>query len=188
MVWRMLDGSDAFDEDCIGPSRYSKAQGEPVRIWGFLIAGTFYVDILPEKEVMNQWYYSQLIEEKVETWVSAERICDLLASDYEGLLRTDEALASMRAAGISLLGNYPISSQDLNPVENVWNLLRQRLDHTQPTTLEPRDRFIQRLTAAVKWLNSKAGQKDALRDLWMDQKARARMVLNAEPPGSRIDK
>ena len=38
-VWRYADHKDALSKDCIGPSRYSKSQGSPVRVWGLLVRG-----------------------------------------------------------------------------------------------------------------------------------------------------
>ena len=51
----------------------------------------------------------------------------------------------MRSIGLTLLENYPKSSQDLNPIEAVWKLLRDRLDETVPTSADPREAFVPRL-------------------------------------------
>lgn len=37
-------------------------------VWGFLIAGKFYIDIVPEGEVVDQFYYAELLEEKLDSW------------------------------------------------------------------------------------------------------------------------
>lgn len=184
MVWRRWDGRDAMYEDCIGPSSYSKAQGAAVRIWGFLIAGKLLIDILPEGQVLDQDYYAELIEEKLEAW--ANNCHDLLVQDYERALRAEESLQAFRAAGIALVKQYPPCSQDLNPVENCWNILRTRLAETQPTRIEGRESFIKRLEEAVRWMNTE--KSDSLKNLCMDQKDRARRLLGAKPPGSRIRK
>ena len=183
MVWRRWDGKDAMYKDCIGPSSYSKAQGVAVRVWGFLIAGKLFIDVLPEGQVLDQYYYAELIEEKLEAWMNCH---DLLVQDYERALRAEESLQAFRGAGISLVEQYPSCSQDLNPVENCWNILRLRLAETQPTRIEARDSFIKRLEEAVRWMNTE--KADSLKELWMDQKARARKLLAAKPPGSRIRK
>ena len=180
-VWRRKDGKDGLFEDTMGPSSYAKAQGEAVRVWWFLISGKFYVDIVPSGEIVDQAYYAELLEEKLDKWKGH---CDLLAQHYERCLRAPESLAAMRSIGVELVKQYPRCSQDLNPVENCWNLLRQRLAESQPTCLEPRDKFECRVVSAVRWMNTK--HSDALRDLWMSQKKRARELLEAEPPGSRL--
>ena len=55
--------------------------------------------------------------------------------------------------GLELLHQHPKCSQDLNPIENVWRLLRERLYETMPDCLESRGHFVGRVHSAVKWLN-----------------------------------
>ena len=47
-------------------------------VWGFLIAGKFYIDIVPEGEVVDQFYYAELLEEKLDHWKGH---CDKLIQD-----------------------------------------------------------------------------------------------------------
>ncbi len=53
-VLRRTDRKDALYTDCVGPSRHSKAQGTPVRIWGLLNDGELKVSILEDGVVMNR--------------------------------------------------------------------------------------------------------------------------------------
>ena len=105
-----------------------------------------------------------------------------MVSDFEGFLRTAEAVASMDAAGVTLIEQYPRSSQDLEPVENCWSIIRQS------ATVETRGQFIERLAEAVAWMSHWGKQADILKELWVDQKERDRKVLAAKPPGRRIKK
>ena len=74
-------------------------------------------------------------------------------------------------------------SQDFNAIENVWAILKEHLDETQPVALEGRDAFIKRLFAAVKWANKH--RADQLRKLSTNQKQRADECLAQKPPGGR---
>ena len=89
----------------------------------------------------------------------------------------------MEDEGITLLENFPKCSQDLNPVEVAWRELRARLFQTQPTERETREAFICRLRSAVAWVNR--NRKSFLKEICSSQKAWARDVLTANPPGSR---
>ena len=82
-----------------------------------------------------------------------------------------------------MLENYPICSQDLNPIENARREIRARLAATEPRHVESRGAFVTRLRAAVSWVN--AHRAAYLRQLCNSQKARAAAVLRAKPAGSR---
>jgi hypothetical protein len=172
-VWRRADRSDALYEDCVGPSSYAKAQGTPVQVWGLLAGGYLRVYTLPEAQSMNRWWYAWLVEKMFPKWLGE---CKYLVQDFERCLRCEETLQAMKAIGLSLVDEYPKSSQDLNAIENAWNLLRVRLDATRPTNIEPRAAFIKRLRSAVEWLN-----KNKHHELWelsTNQKQRAKDVLD----------
>ena len=167
MVWRKADGTDALYADCVGPSSYKKAQGQPVRIWGMLANGTLKIAVLDAGEVMNSQLYSDLVDEKFEAWLEG---CEYLVQDFEPCLRSEEALAAFRRVGVELVQNYPRSSQDFNAIENAWDLLRRRLDTTLPRGLEDRDSFIARLKESVRFVNRH--RKNRLEELSRNQKVR----------------
>ena len=65
--------------------------------------------------------------------------CDKLVQDYERCLRCDEPLEELRKLSVEVISDYPKCSQDLNAIENAWNVLRERLDATLPTAMESRE-------------------------------------------------
>ena len=77
----------------------------------------------------------------------------------------------------------PPCSQDFNAIENVWAILKERLDETMPKKLEGRADFVKRLTAAVHWANTT--RKKQLWFLSTNQKERAQDCLEQTPPGGR---
>ena len=79
-VWRQVDGSDALFADCVGPSSYAKAQGEPIKIWGMLADNKLRYHILPKGESMNRWYYSWLIANRFPQWKGD---CKYIVQDFE---------------------------------------------------------------------------------------------------------
>ena len=179
-VWRKSDNSDARWHDCVGPSSYNKAQGLPVRIWGMLASGVLNVYILEEGEVMNKMLYVDLIEDYFDDWKLG---CDQLVCDFEGCLRSEEAVDALDGVGLKLVPGYPKVSQDFNAIENAWATLKERLDETCPVKLESREEFIVRLKVAVRWMNQH--RKDQLWYLSTNQKERADECLSSKPPGAR---
>ena len=177
-VWRRADCTDALYADCVGPSGYGKAQGNPVRVWGLLAEGALRIYVLPQGQSMNRWWYAWLIERHFPQWLGS---CKYIVQDFERCLRCEEPLQAMQRIGARVVEEYPRCSQDLNAIENAWNLLRDRLYDTMPTGAEPRQDFIQRLRNAVGWVNR--NKRRELRELSTNQKKRARDVL--ELKGSR---
>lgn len=179
-MWRKSDNTDAMYEECIGPSCYSKGQGIPVRVCGVLACGVLHIEILEEGEVMNACLYSDLVEEKFEEWCGH---CEYLVCDFEGCIRGEEALHALDNVGLQLVEGYPRTSQDLNAIENAWDILKKRLDETMPVRLERRDDFEKRLKLAVAWVSR--NRADQLRYPSTNQKERASDCLAQKPPGGR---
>ena len=179
-VWRRSDNREALEQDCIGPSNYSKGQGFPFRVWGVLACGVLHVHILDEGDVLDSTLYAELIEDKFEEWCGP---CDYLVCDFEKSLRSEAALLALDKIKLKLVDNYPKCSQDFNAIENAWAILKERLDQTMPQNLEGREEFIVRLKAAVRWANT--NRADQLWFLCNNQKERARECLAQKPPGGR---
>ena len=150
-VWKMWDGSESLYKDCVGPGGY-KNQGDAVRIWGLLANGLLKVWILPKGQVMNSEIYCELVEDDdgFEEWLGS---CSRLVCDFERALRTADARDSLKRVGLEILEQHAKCSQDLNPIENIWRLLRERLYETLPKKLETREHFEARVHSAVRWLN-----------------------------------
>ena len=72
-VWRMANGKDGLHTDNIGPSLYAKAQGRPVKIWGFFANGRLEYAVLPKDgykktKHMNGKRYNAMIKKHFPTW------------------------------------------------------------------------------------------------------------------------
>ncbi|CAK0803632.1 unnamed protein product, partial [Prorocentrum cordatum] len=103
-AWRKSDNSDALYADCVAPSSYNKAQGQPVRVWGMLASGVLNIHVLDEGEVMDRSVYVELIEDKFDEW---SLNCEFVVCDYERCLRTPEALQALNRSGMKLVEEYP---------------------------------------------------------------------------------
>ena len=114
------------------------------------------VHILPGGVRMNREVYAKLVRQKFGEWLReafGEDHGAFLVQDHEKCLWTPQPRAEMNRIGLTLLENFPKCSQDLNPIECVWKVLRDRLSETVPSHLEHRDDFVARLRAAVGWIN-----------------------------------
>ena len=185
-VWRRANGSDGLFDENIGPSLYAKAQGLPVKIWGFLANGRLEYWVLPadpdkptqKTTNMTGARYEELVKSKFALWrrtcFGDDAKCHLV-QDHEKCLWQPQNKEALRHAGCPVIEAFPKSSPDLNAIEGVWNLLRQRLEATQPEEFESRSDFLARLRRCAHWLND--NQAEAMLHLCNNQKQRATDVL-----------
>ena len=180
-VWREPSSKDALFRDCVGPSSYVKGQGALVRMWGLLVHNKLYICVLPQGVALNRHVYTGIISNHFSRWLRRVRR-PILVQDHERALWCDEPRAAMEEVGITVLEKHPKHSADLNAIENVWALLRERLAATLPPTTESRAAFVSRLRAAVLWLNR--NRSASMRKLAGDMKERALAVQDNQ--GHRI--
>ena len=182
-VWRMANGKDGLWDANVGPSLYAKAQGKPVKIWGFFADGRLEYWVLPEDgrghtTHMNGARYNQLVGTRFAQW---RRACFgddnsvHLVQDHEKCLWQERNQKALRRAGCLLVENFPKGSPDPNVIETWWNRLRQKLEANAPVVFEGRSQFLARLRRTVRWLNQNC-REEALK-CCNSQKARAKNVL-----------
>ena len=53
-VWRMANGKDGLWDANVGPSLYAKAQGKPVKIWGFFPMAAWNIGFCQKMDVATQ--------------------------------------------------------------------------------------------------------------------------------------
>ena len=193
-VWRRANGSDGLFDDNISPSLYAKAQGLPVKIWGFLANGRLEYWVLPadperpsqKTTNMNGEVYNGLIACKFADWRRScfgdDSACHLV-QDHEKCLWQPHNLDALKLAGCHVVADFPKSSPDLNAIEGVWSLLRRRLEQTEPADFEDRAAFLVRLRRTVRWLNE--NRAEALLSMRTNQKERAQGVIDLE--GARTE-
>ena len=176
---------DGLWSDNISPSLYAKAQGKPVKIWGFLAHGRLEYWVLPQdyqadkykSTNMNGYRYNHLVTTKFAQWrrdcFGDDRNCHVV-QDHERCLWQSRNLEALSAAGCRVVEKLPKSSPDLNAIEGVWHLLKQRMVQTEPDSMETRPEFLVRLRRQVTWLND--NRRAQLLELCTNQKVRAKEV------------
>lgn len=125
---------ERFKLECLAPT--VKHPGT-VHVWGcFSVQGTGALHLLPKNTAMNAvWYEKVLIEELLPT-------IDNQFPDQNCIFQHDGAPCHRAGAikklfddfGIEELTPWPGNSPDLNPIENLWSILKQRVNKSQPTS------------------------------------------------------
>ena len=70
-----------------------------------------------------------------------------------------QADAAVKEAGFTRGEQLPPNSPDLNPIENGWAALDDRLGATEPATLEKWADFKIRVANAVRWVNENRAER-----------------------------
>ena len=73
--------------------------------------------------------------------------------DGMGSYHGAEAAAALKGAGFRKVEKVPPNSPDLNPIENAWARLDDRMAATDPEELETNQEFKARAENALRWLN-----------------------------------
>ena len=126
---------------------------------------------------MNGARYNYLVSSKFAEW--RERCFPdgkvvHLVQDHERCLWQQQNLDALQKAKCPVVEQFPKSSPDLNAIEGIWKLLRDRLHSTDPAEFESRAQFLVRLRRAVNWLNDT--QSEMMLTLCTNQKVRAKAV------------
>ena len=79
--------------------------------------------------------------------------CPVVFHDGEKALHGPEPKVAYHKVGVEC-ATFPPYSPDLNPIDNVWGMLNNRLEATKPTGWEREKAFKRRVRNAVAWLNS----------------------------------
>ena len=184
--WRMATGQDSLEDKNVAPSSYAKAQGLPIKIWGFFCDGHLEYYLLPKEyteagklstQHMNGSRYKAMVKKHFANWrricQSRGRVC--VAKDYERFLRSPANTDAEAKAGCDQIPLFPKCSPDLNAIEGWWRKLKMHLEANQPTDLESRSAFLKRLRRSVHYLNKHCREHG--RKLCRNQKERARECI-----------
>ena len=181
--YRMADGSDSLEDRNVGASSYAKAQGLPIKIWGFFCDGRLEYYVLPKvytqkgkltTQHMNGERYTEMVEKHFTSWRKnclprGGRV--FVVKDYERFLRSEVNIAAEAKAGCVQVPMYPKCSPDLNAIEGWWRKLKLYLEEHEPAEMETRKDFLRRLRRAVDSLNKRCRRQG--RQLCRNQKERA---------------
>ena len=182
-VWRMSSGKDGLHDDNVSAALYSKAQGLPVKMWGFFANGRLEYEILPADSEkggtthMTSERYADMVDRRFADWRRAcfgDGLPCHLVQDHERALWTEAAQRNLQDAGCLLVTKFPKSSPDLNAIEGWWSRLRQRLEDTAPVKFEKRAAFLVRLRRTVTWMNRNWAEE--AKRLCTNQKVRGQAV------------
>lgn len=107
-----------------------------IMIWGAIsFHGRAAIHFVPRGETVNAKNYIDILKEKLPIWMPL-RHCNIFQQDGAPCHQAKVVKDWLRDNHIALLEPWPGSSPDLNPIENCWNLMKQKVSKLNPTSVE----------------------------------------------------
>ena len=106
-----------------------------VMIWCCMSSqGRSALTFLPPNTTMNGERYLQVLKEKLQLHMGVSR-CSIFMQDGAPCHRSRLVTSWLMNQAITLL-EWPGNSPDLNPLENIWNILKKKVSSHRPSSLE----------------------------------------------------
>lgn len=88
---------------------------------------------MPKNTTINGQVYLSILQDKLPPYM---RILNCTTFQHDGApcRRTAPVTRWITDQGFSILGPWPGSSPDLNPIENMWMFMKQKVAEEQPTS------------------------------------------------------
>ena len=140
LVWR--GQGERYHQYCVMPT---VKHPETIHVWGcFSAKGVGSLTILPKNTAMNKEWYQRILREQLLPTIQEQ--CGAFSSMMEHLAIITKWLGDQN---LYIFGPWPGISPDLNPIENLWSILKRRVDKQKPINSDKLQALIMQEWAAI---------------------------------------
>uniref|UniRef100_A0AAZ3S1T4 Transposase n=1 Tax=Oncorhynchus tshawytscha TaxID=74940 RepID=A0AAZ3S1T4_ONCTS len=159
---KSLSGEDKVSATII-PVMPTVKHPETIHMRGcFSAKGVGSLTILPKNTAMYKEWYQHILREQLLPTIQEQFGDEQCLFQHDGAPCHKAKVA--REQNIDILGPWPGNSPDLNPIENLWSILKRRVDKQKPTNSDQLQALIMQEWAAIsqdvtqKLIDSMTGQ------------------------------
>uniref|UniRef100_A0A8C2F823 Transposase n=1 Tax=Cyprinus carpio TaxID=7962 RepID=A0A8C2F823_CYPCA len=140
---------ERYHQSCVMPT---VKHPDTIHVWGcFSSKGVGSLTILPKNTAMNkEWYQNTLQQQLLPTTQQqfGEEQC-IFQHDGAPCHKAKVITKWLGDQNVEILGPWPGNSPDLNPIENLWSILKRRVDKQKPTNSDKLQEVIMKEWVAI---------------------------------------
>uniref|UniRef100_A0AAZ3QF10 Tc1-like transposase DDE domain-containing protein n=1 Tax=Oncorhynchus tshawytscha TaxID=74940 RepID=A0AAZ3QF10_ONCTS len=140
---------ERYHQSCVMPT---VKHPETIYVWGcFSAKGVGSLTNLPKNTAMNKERYQHILLEKLLLTIQEQFGDEQCLSQHDGAPCHKAKVITkwLGEQNFDILGPWPGNSPDLNPIENLWSILKRRVDKQKPTTSDKLQALIMQEWAAI---------------------------------------
>src|SRR6185369_4506371 len=173
LVWRKA--GERYNSDCLRPT--FKSGRKSVMVWGCFVGDRLGPLVICKEGCMNSDDYIKILSDNLKEFkntIETEQDTILTYQDDNAKIHTSKKNREWKEQnGIESLP-WPAQSPDLNPIENLWKILKDRTQQRKPFP-----RTVEQLKAALREEWGKL-EPDVLINLVNSMPKRVKMVIEAK--------
>uniref|UniRef100_A0A8C4REL1 Transposase n=1 Tax=Erpetoichthys calabaricus TaxID=27687 RepID=A0A8C4REL1_ERPCA len=139
---------ERYHQSCVVPKlKHPKT----IHVWGcFSAKGVGSLAILPKNTSMNKEWYQNILREQLLPAIQEQFGDEQCLFQHEVLYHKAKVITKwLGEQNIKMLVPWPGNSPDLNPIENLWSILKRRVDKQKPTNSDKLQALIMQEWVAI---------------------------------------
>lgn len=140
---------ERYHQSCLMPT---VKHPETIHVWGcFSVKGVGSLTILPKNTAMNKEWYQNVLREQLLPTIQGQFGNEECLFQHDGAPCHKAKVITkwLGEQNIKILGPWPGNSPDLNPIENLWSILKRRVDNQKPTNSDKLQALIMQEWTAI---------------------------------------